>query len=249
MSAGTYFVDGRHLNEADCRAAFAGATLGHRQRLCLDWIEGERVVDVGCYAGEFVVAILSRYPGKDVVGVDYDDENLKIAHLLHPDLSDRFRKMSAYELDFSDASVDTVSFQEVIEHLEGAAVAVKEINRVLKPGGVLILSTNNPYYWRDFAMFVAREISNGIRRLRGKHPILKPVIFFDNVEWNRHIYNWTPSTLLTLLMVNGFVYEQHAYGREAPRLIERMFLRLLPFLGPTQVIKVRKKESAPQRAV
>lgn len=249
MSAAEYFVDGEWLNETACRAAFAGATLEYRERLCLDWIDGERVVDIGCYSGGFVAAVLARYPGSDVVGVDYDEENLKIARLLHPDLGNRFRKMSVYELDFEDSSVDTVTFQEVIEHLEGAAAAVKEINRVLKPGGILILSTTNPYFWRDFAVFAAREISNGFRRLRGKQAILKPVIFFDNVEWNRHIYNWTPSTLLTLLMVNGFVYEKHAYGREATRLIERIFLRLFPFLGPTQLIKVRKREDAPQRTV
>ena len=44
--------------------------------------------------------------------------------------------MSIYDLDFKDASYDCVTMQEVLEHLEGAAQAVKEINRILKVGGV-----------------------------------------------------------------------------------------------------------------
>ncbi|HVT19843.1 MAG TPA: methyltransferase domain-containing protein, partial [Mycobacteriales bacterium] len=46
-------------------------------------------------------------------------------------------------LPFADASVDVVIFTEVIEHLLRPELAVWEIARVLKPGGVLVMTTNN----------------------------------------------------------------------------------------------------------
>lgn len=236
-------VDGKYLTDDECRAAFANETLADRQLKIMERIEGDSVVDVGCYSGEFVAAAAQRFPGKRILGVDYFVDNIRIAHLLHPDLRDRFRRMSAYALDFADDSIDCVTLQEVIEHLEGAASAIKEINRVLRPGGVLLVSAPNPFYWRQMLMFFALEFRNSIARLLGRSQRMATQIYFANVEWNRHIYAWTPDTLMTLLAVNGFQYADHCYER-AGGAMERVFLRLFPFLGQTQILKVRKRARA-----
>ncbi|HXQ52122.1 MAG TPA: class I SAM-dependent methyltransferase [Stellaceae bacterium] len=237
--AGLYLVDGKNLTADECRAAFAGERLGDRQNKVMERIEGDFIVDVGCYSGAFVAAAARLFPGKRVLGIDYFEDNVRIAHLLHPDLRDRFRRMSAYALEFADDSVDCVTLQEVIEHLEGAASAIKEINRVLKQGGVLLVSAPNPFYWRQMLMFFALELRNSAARLVGRQPRMAMQIYFANVEWNRHIYAWTPDTLMTLLAVNGFAYCDHCYER-AGKMLERALLRVLPFLGPTQILKVRK---------
>ncbi len=65
-------------------------------------------------------------------------------------------------------------------------------------------------------------------------------VFFKEVEWNRHIYNWTMPTMLALLEVSGFKYETHVYAHDGQNFFGRFILRLFPFLGPTQIIKVRK---------
>jgi 2-polyprenyl-3-methyl-5-hydroxy-6-metoxy-1,4-benzoquinol methylase len=46
-------------------------------------------------------------------------------------------------LPYDDASFDVVLLVEVIEHLENHRIAVGELARILKPGGVLILTTPN----------------------------------------------------------------------------------------------------------
>ena len=199
------------MNAGRCSAP----TLGDRQRRVLQQIEGDTIVDVGCYAGQFVGEAARRFPGKTIIGVDYYDDNISIAQLLYPEMRDRFRLMSAYRLDFADASLDCVTMQEVIEHLEGAALAIKEANRVLKPGGALIVSVPNPFYWRHMAGFFRFELCNRLRRPKA----LGTEIFYENVEWNRHVHAWTPQTLLTLLSVNGFAYVDHCYenGMRAAR--------------------------------
>jgi SAM-dependent methyltransferase len=137
----------------------------------------------------------------------------------------------------------------VLEHLEGAALAVKEANRVLKIGGTLIVSVPNPYYAWRVARFAFQEIANSLRRWRGRSPRLDSEILSAGVEWDRHVHAWTPQTLLTLLAANGFDYVDHCFENGAPGLLRRWFLAVLPFLGPTQILKVRKIGPAPARLV
>jgi len=245
MTDATYRLDGRRLSADECRALLAAQPLLHRQLLVLERIAGVVVVDVGCGSGLFVREASRRFPEKTIVGVDYAHDNIRIAQLLSPQLADRFRQMSAYRLELTDASVDCVTMQEVLEHLEGAALAVKEANRVLRPGGLLIVSVPNPYYVWRIATFVAGEATNMVRRMRGWPARLAPEIFSPGVEWDRHVHAWTPQTLLTLLQMNGFTYADHAYENGAANPLHRWFLTAFPFLGPTQILAVRKVAPAP----
>ena len=245
----TYLVDGRNLSAEECRKVFLPVRLGDRQLRVLNFVEGDEILDIGCYSGGFVAEVKNRYPDKNVIGIDYFDDNIRIAKLLRPDLAPRFRKMSVYDLDFRDASFDCVTIQEVLEHLEGAARGVKEINRVLKVGGALIVSVPNPFYIGAMLGFFRFELGNAWRRLRGKRTRLGTEIFFQEIEWNRHIFSWTPQTLLTLLAVNGFEYVEHCYENGVTNWLERLLLNVFPFFGPTQILKARKISDAPMSVV
>jgi ubiquinone/menaquinone biosynthesis C-methylase UbiE len=245
----TYLVDGKHLSADQCRTLFAAMPLLDRQIKVLERIEGDTIIDVGCFTGSFVHETSRRFPEKSVIGVDYFEDNIRIAHLLYPAMRDRFRRMSVYRLEIADASVDCITLQEVLEHLEGAALAIKEVNRVLKQGGVLIVSVPNPFYVWRIATFVCFEVRNALRRWRGRPPRLGVEVLSENIEWDRHIYAWTPQTLLTLLAINGFEYVDHCYENRVPDRCRRWFLAALPFLGPTQILKVRKVAPAPSDLV
>ena len=105
----TYPVDGRPLTADQCRALFAAMPLQDRQIKVLERIEGDTIIDIGCFSGAFVCEASTRFPGKTVIGVDYSEDNIRIARLLYPDLGERFRRMSAYGLDMPSESADCIT--------------------------------------------------------------------------------------------------------------------------------------------
>jgi 2-polyprenyl-3-methyl-5-hydroxy-6-metoxy-1,4-benzoquinol methylase len=89
-------------------------------------------VDVGCGTGA-VLAALAEY-GFTAQGVDMSSEAQKFSQERGLSVSVGF----AHALPIPDASVDVVTALDVLEHIEDAHAAVREIYRVLKPGGALI---------------------------------------------------------------------------------------------------------------
>jgi SAM-dependent methyltransferase len=120
---------------------------------------GERVLDVGCGTG--VVAVTAARLGAKVTGLDLTPallerarENASIAGL---DIE--FIEGDAEALPFPDASFDVVLSQFGHIFAPRPAVAVREMLRVLKPGGRIAFSTWPPEHFtgRMFA-FVARNM-------------------------------------------------------------------------------------------
>jgi 2-polyprenyl-3-methyl-5-hydroxy-6-metoxy-1,4-benzoquinol methylase len=97
-----------------------------------------RVLDVGCATG-YISAVLMR-AGHQVTGIELNSAMARIARnvgvdVLEHDLEER--------LPLETASVEAVHACEVVEHLFDTEGFLKELHRVLVPGGVLVLSTPN----------------------------------------------------------------------------------------------------------
>jgi len=88
------------------------------------------VYDIGC--GQKPFADFLRGKVKSHIGVDLVDG------FYSPDQVDLIG--TAYDVPAPDASGDAIILSQVIEHLETPMLAMKEANRLLKPGGVLFLS-------------------------------------------------------------------------------------------------------------
>jgi SAM-dependent methyltransferase len=101
-------------------------------------------LDVGCGDGSTCGGWLSERAGS-YVGVDISPTAVEAARatgLTAHTVDD------ASELPFADASFDVVACLEVFEHLFAPQLAAVEIHRVLRPGGVLIVTVPNAAYWR-----------------------------------------------------------------------------------------------------
>jgi ubiquinone/menaquinone biosynthesis C-methylase UbiE len=245
----TFLVAGNRLSADQCRTRFAVQPLSDRQAKVMERLEGDLIVDVGCQTGGFVHEASRLFPARTIIGIDHVEDNIRIAQLVCPQLASRFRQMDAYRLELPPDSIDCIAMQEILEHLEGAAVAVKEANRVLKQGGALIVSVPNPYYAWSIARFVGREIANAVRHRRGRRQQLNAEVLSEAAAWDRHVHAWTPSTLVTLLTANGFEYVEHAYENPLTNRLRRLVLTILPFLGPTLILKARKVAAAPSALV
>jgi ubiquinone/menaquinone biosynthesis C-methylase UbiE len=108
--------------------AQAGERIGHRPR----------VLDVGCGEGHFAAALVRT--GAEVVAVDVASEPLDRARSRDPSLDLRLVESDA-PLPLEDASFDVVWAGETIEHVADTAQWLSELRRVLRSGGMLLIST------------------------------------------------------------------------------------------------------------
>lgn len=109
-----------------------------RQMEALDGPDGGHALELGSGAGD-VAAYLARERGYDVIGTDVDPAQVELARSRHGE-DDRLRFVvaDAAELRLGDASVDLAVAQNVFHHLPRWRLTVRELARVLRPGGVLL---------------------------------------------------------------------------------------------------------------
>jgi SAM-dependent methyltransferase len=118
-------------------------------------IDREHVLDYGCGLGFYYQSWLAKsvknYAGADVASVALDDLRRKgfEAYRIDPEKS---------AIDCPDASFDGIVCSEVLEHLFDPMLAARELHRVLKPGGVMVVTVPNFGYhpWRLMALLRAQ---------------------------------------------------------------------------------------------
>lgn len=101
------------------------------------------VLDVGCGDGHFASVTFTEPID---VGLDPMDRDLAEAATLRPQVYRELVKGSATEMPFADASFQTVISNSVLEHIPDVDATVREISRVLKPGGEFAMTTPSEYY-------------------------------------------------------------------------------------------------------
>jgi SAM-dependent methyltransferase len=92
-----------------------------------------RVLDVGCGAGSIAKAVKRARPDLEVLGCDLSESALATARVA-PEGVD-FRLATAERLPFDDGTLDFVWIVDVLEHVDDPERVLREVARVLKPGG------------------------------------------------------------------------------------------------------------------
>lgn len=99
---------------------------------------GERVLDVACGTGALARAVARRVGPGAVVGVDVNEAMLDVARRRAPDIL--WRQGRAEALPFDAGSFDVVTCQFGLMFFEDRRGAVREMSRVLRPGGRLVVA-------------------------------------------------------------------------------------------------------------
>lgn len=113
-----------------------------------------RILDVCCGAGLYLSLLKQRVRPQNLYGVDISWEMLKVSR----SQTARLQQSSAYALPFADESFDWVTCSSALHHLEDLPSVLREIYRVLKPGGRFLSDYDNNVH---FAWF-----HNALRKLR-----------------------------------------------------------------------------------
>lgn len=149
-------------------------------------IPHDRVLDVGCGTGALLDQILSRWPGKTCAGVDLSPS---MAAEARKKLGDRAQILQgdAEALPFPNGRFQTVLCCDSFHHYPHPETALKEIRRVLEPGGVLLLAdTTAPFGARELINLLLPLSHGGDVRLYSSEELTQLLApFFHGVECRR----------------------------------------------------------------
>ena len=159
-------------------------------RRMLDWLDskaGERILDVACGGGVLSLKIAEK--GCEVYGVELSEDVINSAKRLaeREKIACAFKVGNAEDLPYQDGYFDKVVCSSSLEHFKDDIKALKEMNRVLKPNGVVVLTTDS------FAYPISDE-------LKEKHREIAYVVNY-----------YTPEKLKERFEILGFVMNRSKY--------------------------------------
>ena len=109
----------------------------------------DKIIDLGCGDGSFTLQVAQKVGITNIVGLDIDERN--VAQALSSRIIVSIGDLNQ-SLPFQESYFDGVIASHVIEHLNDTDNFLKEIFRILKSGGYLILATPNLASWHNIIL-------------------------------------------------------------------------------------------------
>lgn len=175
----------------------------HRYQYAADFSFGKDVLDVA--SGEGYGSAHLATVAKSVIGVDLSTEAVKHAIEKYPRPNLNFLSGAADRIPLDDSAVDLVVSFETIEHLDSAAQAgfLREVQRVLRPGGVFLVSSpnrdtytvdprhRNPYHLKEFTI---SEFDNLLREQFSHVQLFAQRVYPASYIWDAIAFRQIAST-------------------------------------------------------
>lgn len=190
---------------------YSEATILNRKNILYLLVKNEKakLLDLGCNTGKFSLKLAKRIGTDKIYGIEIVEGKIKAAKkrgikVIKSDLNKKF--------PIEDNFFDVVHTNQVIEHLTDVDNFVGEIFRVLKPGGIAIISTENGSSWCNiFAAIMGWQIFSLTNVSSKKAGIGNPLALLRNekIEFS----SWTHKTifnfrgLIELFQVFNFTVE------------------------------------------
>jgi SAM-dependent methyltransferase len=156
-----------------------------------------RLLDIGAGRGEFLVAAVSQ--GWTAIGIEPSDS---FAEHAARHSGAEIRRVPVEECGFDEASFDVVILGAVLEHLYNPDETIKEISRILRPGGALFVDVPN-----EAGLYF--KVGNLYQKLRGRKWAVNLAPTFEPF----HVFGFSANSLRALLGKHGLkVKNWRVYG-------------------------------------
>lgn len=180
------------------------------------YIQGKTVADVGC--GNGYGSIYMSGMAQFVTGLDYSAATVADNNERHKNVANlKFISCKVPPLALEDSSVDVVTAFQFIEHIHERAAFIRDVKRVLKPGGLFICTTpnikmsiaRNPFHVHEYTFDEMKsEMGNVFSnfRLMGLNGNDKVNQYYaDNARWAKKILRLDPLGLHKLVPASWLV--------------------------------------------
>ena len=245
-NARTVFGRGYHFSAQS--AAFVHSPRGLHDPSAVIWQQGldavrrsrpkPMVVDVGCATGSFLEYLSGH--GFEAEGVELSPSAVAEAIEVHG-LPVREGRAEDLPLFYEDESLDVVTMWDVVEHVQDVQAALQSAYRALRPGGALVLATDNYDSWLGDVTTVLYRASGGAL----KYPVRRFWIPFNTIYPTRA---WLGNALRS----QGFTVEtersiDYPEAKMNLNLAEQMIVGLIYAIGrkvgrTTQIAMTARKE-------
>lgn len=201
--------------EADIGTPEYFANLDRMRRDYAPWMDevlgyagtsGLRVLDVGC--GQGIDLVRYARSGAIATGIDLTPRHVEIAtaHLAAAGVGGTVVQGDAERLPFEDASFDRVSSNGVLHHTPGIEAALREANRVLRPGGearIVLYNRSSLHYWVNQFIY-AGLIRGGLRREGSMAGVLSAGVEVSSIDARPLVNVYTPRETRAMMRRAGF---------------------------------------------
>lgn len=218
------------------------ATLG--SVLDVEQIRTSSCVDLGCGSGEIAFHLAGHM--RDVTGVDPEpwqrwDEFLALRSNLN------YLHENAEALSIPPDSVDIVICNQVYEHVRSPQNLIREIYRILKPGGYCYFAGPNllfpiePHVFWPFVHWLPRRFAVGLMRLCGSKGTLDA---YSTHLWQLHRWfnELSACNRLPYILHNPDLYGRSGWFWRLFKLIPKWLIDRLTWISPAFVFVLRKPE-------
>ncbi|HEX3049137.1 MAG TPA: methyltransferase domain-containing protein [Aggregatilineaceae bacterium] len=156
------------------------------------------ILDCACGRG-FYLNMYRYVSGCKLVGLELDDEVIRkaqrnVGHL--PDVT--LTRGNIYQLPFPDHYFDGVILSEILEHIDDDVAGLREVRRVVKPGGVVAITVPNanyPFWWDP----INKTLEKVLHRHIGRGPLAG--------IWANHVRLYERDELREAVVRAGFEIE------------------------------------------
>jgi SAM-dependent methyltransferase len=173
-----------------------------RVRTIFEWVapqSGDVILDIPCGRG-FYLNMFRYVSDCHLVGAELDWGVMQKAQRNVGHLDDiALHNVNIYALPYPDDTFDAVILSEILEHIDNDVAGLREVYRVLKPGGVVAITVPNadyPFWWdpinKTLELLFKRHISHGM---------------FAGI-WANHVRLYRREQLREAVLAAGFAVEE-----------------------------------------